>query len=194
MEIVLDSPRVSGSSIEYRLHVSRPLRKYFLGSSFYVHYGSGVDLQDVDAGILSIPMVALIAPIAWAVGVDVVLPEIDASYMRSLEKVKDPYRSLHPSFSFSGHIRAGRETTSQFEGSGTCMLFTGGGERDYESVRGKQNLHALHRWSGFSYFVSASQAQETGPSLCMGSSRCSPLPRGIREHNVDECRPFRQFG
>jgi len=106
--------------------VSRPLRKYFLGSSFYVHYGSGVDLQNVDAGILSIPIVALIAPIAWAVGVDVVVPEIDASYMQSLEKIRDPYRSLHPGFSFSGHIRAEKETTNQFEGSRTCMLFTGG--------------------------------------------------------------------
>jgi hypothetical protein len=137
-EIVLDSPRVSGSSIEYRLHVSRSLRKYFLSDTLYVQYDSGVDLRNVDAGILSIPMAALIVPIAWAVGADVQLPEIDAAYMQSLDRVKDPYRSMHPTFSFAGRIRAQKETRSRFEGSRTCMLFTAGVDSLTSYLRHKQ--------------------------------------------------------
>jgi len=126
MEIVLDRPHVTCNEIKYRLRFSGPLRKYFINDAFCVRYDSGVDLRDLAPSILTIPLVALTAPIAWAVGADVRLNAIDATYLRSLATVKDVYRSLHSNFSFSGDIRAERAVSNEFCGDRTGMLFTGG--------------------------------------------------------------------
>jgi len=83
-------------------------------------------------------MVGLIAPIAWAVGIDVRLSELDATYMQSLARVKDAYRVFHSNFSFSGDIRAEREVTNQFRGDRTGMLFTGGVDSLTSYLRHKQ--------------------------------------------------------
>ena len=138
MEIVIDIPHVSGNEITYQLHVSKDLSKYFLKNSFYVQYDSNLDVGRVDSSILTIPIVALIAPIAWALGVDVQLNEIDATYLQSLAKVKDAYRSLHANFSFSGDIVAKETVTNVFGGERTGMLFTGGVDSLTSYLRHKQ--------------------------------------------------------
>lgn len=138
MEIVIDIPHVSGNEITYQLHVSKDLSKYFLKNSFYVQYDSNLDVGRVDSSILTIPIVALIAPIAWALGVDVQLNEIDATYLQSLAKVKDAYRSLHANFSFSGDIAAKETVTNVFGGERTGMLFTGGVDSLTSYLRHKQ--------------------------------------------------------
>jgi len=126
MEINLTGVNVSGNGIKYKLHIPRYLRKYFLNDASYVRYDSGVDLAKVDPSILAIPMVASIAPVAWAVGAGVRLDAIDATYLQSLSKIKDIYRSSHPNFAFSGDIRAKERVTNVFGGNRTGMLFSGG--------------------------------------------------------------------
>jgi hypothetical protein len=83
-------------------------------------------------------MVANIAPIAWAVGADIQLNEIDATYLQSLTKVKDAYQNLHSNFSFSGDIHAEEKVRNEFGGDRTGMLFTGGVDSLTSYVRHKQ--------------------------------------------------------
>jgi len=143
MEISLDSPHVSRNEIQYRLHFPKTLKKYFLKDTSYVRYDSGLDLRNADIGILAIPMVAAIAPIAWAVGADIRLCEIDATFLQSLVKVKDAYRIFYPNFSFSGDIRAEKTIINKFGGDGTRMLFTGGVDSLTSYLRHRQKKPEL---------------------------------------------------
>ena len=124
-QIAVDRPELFGNTIRFRLHVSRPLRKYFLNDVSYVQY-DGIDLKKVNNSLLAIPVLSMIAPIAWAVGADIHVAELDASYLQCLAKVKDVYRSVHTNFSFSGDISAEKVITNKFGGGRTGMLFSGG--------------------------------------------------------------------
>ncbi len=124
-QIAVDRPELSGNTIRFRLHVSRPLRKYFLNDASYVQY-DGIDLKKVDNSLLAIPVLSMIAPIAWAVGVNIHAAELDASYLQCLAKVKDAYRSVHTNFSFSGDISAEKVIPNRFDGGRTGLLFSGG--------------------------------------------------------------------
>lgn len=124
-KISVDSPNVLDNKIQFKINVSKPLRKYFLNDASYVQYDS-IDLKKVDKSILAIPMLSILIPIAWAVGADVHVAELDASYLQCLVKVKDAYRRYLPSFSFSGNISAGKVISNQFGGNRNAMLFSGG--------------------------------------------------------------------
>jgi hypothetical protein len=124
-QIAVDPPELSGNTIRFRLHVSRPLRKYFLNDVSYVQY-DGIDLKKVNNSLLAIPILSMIAPIAWAVGADIHAAELDAAYLQGLAKVKDVYRSVHTNFSFSGDISAEKVIPNKFDGGRTGMLFSGG--------------------------------------------------------------------
>ncbi|MBM3156491.1 MAG: hypothetical protein FJ004_04315 [Chloroflexi bacterium] len=124
-KISVDSPHVLGNKIQFKIHVSKPLRKYFLSDVSYAQY-DGIDLNKVDSSIIAIPMLSILIPIAWAAGADVHVAELDASYLQCLEKVKDAYKRYLPGFSFSGSITAGKVTSNRFGGKRNAMLFSGG--------------------------------------------------------------------
>ncbi len=124
-KISVDSPNVFDNKVQFKIHVSKSLKKYFLNDVSYVQY-DGIDLKKVDRSILVIPMLSTIIPIAWAVGADVHAAELDASYLQCLTKVKDAYRSIHPNFSFSGDISAEKVIPNKFDGGRTGLLFSGG--------------------------------------------------------------------
>jgi hypothetical protein len=71
-------------------------------------------------------MVSMIAPIAWAVGVDIYIDELDSTYLQSLNKVKQTYRSLYPNFSFQSNINTNTTVNNVFHGDRTATLFSGG--------------------------------------------------------------------
>jgi len=124
-QIAVDRPELFGDTIRFRLHVPKPLRKYFLSDISYVKY-DGIDLKKVDKSILAIPMLSILIPIAWAVGADIHVAELDASYLQCLAKVKDAYKRFLPNFSFSGIISAEKVISNQFGGNRTGLLFSGG--------------------------------------------------------------------
>jgi hypothetical protein len=126
MEIDVTVSSVSDNKIQFKLDVSRPLEKYFLSDTFYVQYDSRLNVASIDKSITALPIVSGIAPIAWAVGANVNVPELDTTYLKALARVKDVYRSFRPGFSFSGDIKPERAVINAFGRSKTGMLFSGG--------------------------------------------------------------------
>ncbi len=126
MQIDLIRLNISNNKVQFKLDIPKPLRKYFLSNSSYVQYDSSIDLGRIHNGILAIPVVSVLAPVSWAAGADIVVPELDATYLKSLKTVKEVYRNSHYPFSFSGDIRAGTEVTNEFGRKRTGVLFSGG--------------------------------------------------------------------
>jgi hypothetical protein len=125
LEIDISIIRVSDDKIQYKLSVSRPLKKYFLTFESYIEY-LGADLKSVNDSLLIIPMLCTIAPIAWATGANIHVAEIDASFLTSLKKVKEVYRKFKSNFSFAGDIYSRKIVSNSFNGSRTGLLFSGG--------------------------------------------------------------------
>jgi hypothetical protein len=126
MQIDLSRLTVSNNQVQFKLDIPKPLKKYFLSDSSYVQYDSSIDLSKIHNSILAIPIVSVIAPVSWAVGADIVVPELDATYLKSLKTVKEVFRNSHYPFSFSGDIRAEAEVTNEFGKKRTAVLFSGG--------------------------------------------------------------------
>jgi hypothetical protein len=126
MKIDIKILNLPDNKVQFKLSVSPSLKKYFLKDASYVQYDSSIDISAVGNSILAIPIVAAIAPIAWAVGADVIVPELDATYSSSLARVKAVYKDSHPNFSFSGNIQPQKEVTNRFGARRIAMLFSNG--------------------------------------------------------------------
>ena len=114
------------NKVVFRLNYSKPLRKYFLKDTFFAEYDSELDISSVDKSILAIPIVSVIAPVAWAVGADIQVNRLDETYLHSLTKVKEVFRGFYPGFSFSSDMHVKNVVSSKFGGSRTGLLFSGG--------------------------------------------------------------------
>ena len=71
MRIEVADVGIYGNKLVFKLDYSKPLRKYFVQKTFFVEYDRQLDISNVDESILVIPVISMIAPVAWAVGADV---------------------------------------------------------------------------------------------------------------------------
>lgn len=139
MQINIDELKISDNRVDFQLRVSKSLKRYFLKDNCYVQYDSTLDLRNVEHSILYIPMLAMTAPIAWAVGAEVNVPKLDAAYLRSLAQVKGVFKDSDLNFSFSGEIYPGEAVTNEFGGKRFGMLFSGGVDSLTSYLRHKNN-------------------------------------------------------
>lgn len=105
----------------------------FLADDFVVEYD--VDVSEVPAEILVVPLVANLCPVAWAVGADVYVPRADEAFLRALADVREGFETLHPRFARGGTVYAreivdaGGSASVAGNGptdAGSAMLFSGG--------------------------------------------------------------------
>lgn len=115
-----------GSRVSYRLAYSKDIQKYLLKDSFFVHYAPPFEAGSIDQSILVIPLVATIAPVAWAVGADVEVDSLDDTFLQSLCAVREVLTKWYPCFSSSGSIKVRTTVRNRFEGTRTALLFSGG--------------------------------------------------------------------
>ncbi|HBD09642.1 MAG TPA: hypothetical protein DCZ69_15425 [Syntrophobacteraceae bacterium] len=116
----------NGNEVSYRLSYSRPVKKYLLDESFFVRYDSQVETASVPQSILAIPVVSMIAPIAWAIGADIEIDALDETYLRSLDKVRTLLKGWYPRFSTSGTLNVRSAVRNHFGGDRTGLLFSSG--------------------------------------------------------------------
>ncbi|WP_209452152.1 hypothetical protein [Halosimplex halophilum] len=136
--VTVDSVTADGRRVESTVSYDDELRPFFDDSPFYVEYG--VDVSDLPESILTIPVLAHVCPVAWAVGADVRVPSVDRRFLDALERVGNTLCDMYP-FMEGGRVIAerapewdetavGRDRASPSsvpESTGEAgMLFTGG--------------------------------------------------------------------
>jgi hypothetical protein len=126
-----ESPRVTIMSVAARenkltakIQVSAKIARCFLGDTFVAEYESNI--EDVPESILSIPVLAPILTVAWAVGADIYLNEVDETYLAATDGVKAQFQRWYPNMSFSTKIHAKKIVANKFNNTGKSMLFSGG--------------------------------------------------------------------
>jgi len=110
--------------IAAEIDYSRDLRRYFLTDYFFVEYDQ--DVSDVHKSLLYIPMVSSMITLAWAVGADIYVEELDKAYLDSLIAVEPAFQKQYPQFSFSTRIHVKKITFNEFRGERCGLLFSCG--------------------------------------------------------------------
>ena len=101
------------------------LEPYFKSSLLYVNYGFPV--EEIPESVLSIPVLGLLVPVAWAAGATVAAGEVDSRFLASLRKVGEIMQGMYPTLSLSTDIRCTAvDTRWPAGGERDCLLYSGG--------------------------------------------------------------------
>jgi len=135
--IRIEEPRILKNRLLLsKISCSGSIEKYFQQELFYVEYGS--DIQSVSTSILQIPVFSNIITVAWAVGADVYVQELDRSYLESLNKIKLVLKKWYPRFPFSTHIYVEKIVSNKFSNQKYGLLFSGGVDSTTSYIRQKK--------------------------------------------------------
>ena len=117
-DLILQKNRIS-----VRLVCSKNIQKYLMSNTLYIEYDENID--EVPTSILQIPAVSGIVTLAWLTGADVYVKELDAEYLKSLERIRTVMKDMYPEFPFS-KIYVDKIVLNEFNNDGYGLLFSGG--------------------------------------------------------------------
>lgn len=118
--IELKELRVEGNKIIYAFESTLP---FFKKKSFFVEYEKDIAAPE---SIAVIPFAAVMSPISWATGADLILPSLDRKYAGSLEHGEQYFkRWLAQRWPFDGKLKAPL-ADNRAETSKSGVLFSGG--------------------------------------------------------------------
>ncbi len=122
--IQVDGSNTVHYEVEYGVHAGR----YFSGTPFFVQYDRHVDLQGIPDGILVIPLLSNLLPVAWAIGADVHVERLDRAFHECLAEVKQAFNLLYPRIGFAGSLHVGQLTdeTPTAPAERAAAFFSGG--------------------------------------------------------------------
>lgn len=123
--IKIEEPKIlNGRTLLFKLCYSRGVEKYFTLDYLICEYDRKIG--NVNGGILQIPAIASIITFAWAIGTNIYIKRLDATYLESLNKVKSVMKYHYPKFSFSTKIIVENVVSNRFSNNGNGLLFGGG--------------------------------------------------------------------
>lgn len=110
-----------------------------------MYFGYDTPLDEVPEGILTIPMVANLSPVAWVTGADIHLGKwkLDRKFGRSLDGIQQVMKEWHPAFPFSTKIHAEREETRDFGQGKSGILYSGGLDSTASYLRNRERNPSL---------------------------------------------------
>jgi len=119
----------------FKSSYSKNVQKYFLSNQFFVEYDK--DIHNVSKSILYIPAVSTLIPVAWAVGADIYVEELDKTYLESLGKVQQVMKDWYPNLPFSTNIHVDKVVPNSFSNNRYGLLFSGGLDSTASYIRHK---------------------------------------------------------
>lgn len=154
----------NGKKICYDYSVDKPFSKYFnLNNLYYSKYQ--VDVSQIPNSIAVIPLLSNVMPIAWFVGFDVFIDEVDEVFYNSLINLKKEFTNYHPNKNLKGELKVKSLIKNTIQDSKSALLFSGGLDsfesytRNYDlnpyliSIHGADiGINDTKRWTDFKRF------------------------------------------
>ncbi|ELZ21208.1 hypothetical protein [Natrinema limicola] len=139
--IIIDEISAHDDRLECSVRSSTDLERFFTDEPFRTSYD--VPIEDVPAGVLAIPVLAQVCPVAWANGADVYIDEVDATFARALEDVQASLCEMYD-FLEGGTLYARSTIEPEPEpGDESGLLFTGGVDSTCSYVRHREESPTL---------------------------------------------------
>ncbi|NKE37603.1 hypothetical protein GWG54_17690 [Natronococcus sp. JC468] len=139
--IIIDRPTADGTVLECEVRATADLERFLTTEPFRTEYD--VSIEGVPEGVLAIPVLAQVCPVAWANGADVYVEAVDATFARALEDVEAALCGMYD-FLEGGTLYA-RRTIDPEPGAGgeSGLLFTGGVDSTCSYVRHREESPTL---------------------------------------------------
>jgi hypothetical protein len=146
--ITIEQPTVDDRTLECDVRPSSDLERFFTAEPFRTTYDTSI--EDVPDGILVIPVLAQVCPVAWANGADVYVDEVDATFAHALEDVEETLCGMYD-FLEGGTLYARRTIDAEPDADGESgLLFTGGVDSTCSYVRHREEeptLVSIRGWT-----------------------------------------------
>ncbi len=115
----------NGKKICYGYSIDKAFSKYFnLDNLYYSKYQ--IDVSQIPDSIAVIPLLSNLMPIAWFVGFDVYVNEIDETFYNALISLKEEFVKYNPDKNLKGELKAKSLVKNMINGSKSALLFSGG--------------------------------------------------------------------
>ena len=121
-------PKLNDKTLTIQVRVSRDLRRFIRKDHFYIRYEQEIF---ADAGILSIPAVALLLPLAWLTGSDIHVPCLDRTFAEAVKAVQQTYLRIYPKLSSDNELIVEQLTDAPPNPEGSALMFSGGLDATY---------------------------------------------------------------
>ncbi|GAB3036017.1 hypothetical protein [Natronobiforma cellulositropha] len=156
--ILVDDVDATGTDLECSITVTPDLERFVSGEPFRASYD--VPIEDVPEGVLVVPLLAQLAPVAWATGADIYVPTVDARFARALEDVKASLLSMYD-FLEGGSLHA-RDLVEvpAHDGGESGLLFTGGVDSTCSYVRHRDEEPTLISVRGWTVSTDAADDEK----------------------------------
>lgn len=117
---------VKKNRVEYVLDCTGEVKKYFNpNQNLFIEYNENID--NVPLGILVIPLLTNILPIAWFSDAQILVDEIDKNFYESIDQIKQGYIEMHTNVLLRGSILPKNIVDYSYETtSKTATFFSGG--------------------------------------------------------------------
>ena len=180
--IRIQEPKIlNDKSLVFKLFFSKRTGKYFVSDDLIFHYD--VEIGNPTAGILQIPAVASVITVAWAVGADVYVKNLDETYLKSLNDVGSVLKSWYPKFSFSTGTIVENVVPNRFSNDEYGLLFTGGIDSTASYIRHRNKKPNLITVFGAGLDIQS--ADEKLKGILMDFSKQEEVKLNFIETNVD---------
>ncbi len=115
----------NGTKMRYQYTYDESIAKYFnKKEAYYVQYQE--DISSVPESINVIPFLANIMPIAWFVGFDVQVNELDETFFQSLQNLKEEFSVHFPQIKAESKLHVKNLVSNTFTEDNHALLFSGG--------------------------------------------------------------------
>lgn len=126
--LIAIEPHLDDKTLTTRIRISRDLRRYLRKSHFYLRYEQAIDTTQ---GVLSIPGVALLLPLAWLTGSDLHVRCLDRRFAKAAEALQRSYQAMYPKMPFGTKLIVDELVDSPPNPEASAMLFSGGLDATY---------------------------------------------------------------
>lgn len=201
--IEIGEPEITGGRVSFGLTASPGAAKFLRESRFWFEEPSLRDPARVPAGILAIPVVGNVMPLAWAIGAEVRVPTLDRAFVGALERIATTIARLYPHFAV-GDTRLAVADPREHPPATTDrprmgLLFSGGVDSTTSLIDHRKRVTDLFSVWGADVATADAALWERGlaPLLAAhpvaGSAAKHVVKSNLREF-VDELRLCRMFG
>ena len=114
-----------GRTITVQFEVSKPLLRFFFKSHASVTYDCPI--TGLPEGVLVIPFLSLIMPVAWVLDATVEVDSVDGTFADALDRIRTAFQVMYPEVPFRGQLLASERTSVEAPATAkNGVLFSGG--------------------------------------------------------------------
>ena len=124
-EIKLEKLVTSKDRVDYWFSTTEDLKCFFrMPMHMFIQYDRCI--ENIPESILVIPFLGNVMQIAWLVNAEVFANKVDATFYRSLQRLRDAYQKMYPNCTLGGTLLAEQEDNKAQTSAKSAQMYTGG--------------------------------------------------------------------